>query len=447
MSQSVSVLLLDDGELDDVQAMLESMRIPFGRVRGASIVPGMPGPTDLLIATPRRIEAVQEINAQVAEEAAPVRIVVANEDSNALRDRLRRVGFDFIIRRPVHPEAMRLLILHALFTGEEQRSEPRIPMGIEVGFKTGVRQRRATLVDLSTRGCRLLTSVALEPAKRLRIQLPEELGSAEPLTLRGHVIRVLPARAPGSDRLYTVAVAVAFDKLSMQARSELERILEERANEPPQAAGSAAAENAGLEAPPTRKRGIVEIPARNLQADPRFEPESPGPAKPRPATKRFAEAAKLRPPDTPNQTAAATEPPLASSPPEADSLEERRKHRRAAFAAKVPAFGSRALRVLVGRDLSVQGMRVEASPDVELGDRLHLAIYGNPDDEPFLVWATVARDDGDAGMGVVFDEVHPVVARQLEALVASLPAVESLHDDETEAMGTVVSEILPGGGA
>ena len=36
------------------------MRIPFGRVRGSSIASGMPGPTDLLIATPRRIDAVRD---------------------------------------------------------------------------------------------------------------------------------------------------------------------------------------------------------------------------------------------------------------------------------------------------------------------------------------------------------------------------------------------------
>ena len=42
MRQSVSVLLLDDGELDDVQEMLESLRIPFGRIRGASIVTDSP---------------------------------------------------------------------------------------------------------------------------------------------------------------------------------------------------------------------------------------------------------------------------------------------------------------------------------------------------------------------------------------------------------------------
>jgi len=444
MSQSVSVLLLDDGELDDVQEMLETLRIPFGRVRGSSIVPGMPGPTDLLIATPRRIEAVREIDRQAAAESAPVRIVVANQDSNALRDRLRKVGFDFLIRRPVHPEALRLLILHALFTGEEQRSEPRVPMGINISFRSGVRQRHATLVDLSTRGCRLLTGASLEPGRRLRIQLPEELCASEALALRGHVIRVLPAQTTKSDRLY--AVAVVFDKLSSQARGELEWILEERSQGPPPLAAGESAEPVPADAAPGpgRKRGIVEIPARNLRSDPRFEPDGPHPASPEPGTRRLAEVAKSLPPAAASRPAPEQEPPAETAPPTAPSLEERRKHRRAAFASKVPAFGSRALRVLVGRDLSVHGMRVEANPDLEIGDRLHLAIYGDPREEPFLVWANVARDDGDSGMAVTFDELHPVVGRQLEALVASLPAVESLHDDETEAMGTVVSEIITG---
>jgi hypothetical protein len=88
-------------------------------------------------------------------------------------------------------------------------------------------------------------------------------------------------------------------------------------------------------------------------------------------------------------------------------------------------------------------MRVEASPDLEVGDRLHLAIYGDPDEEPFLIWATVGRDDGMRGMAIEFDELHPVVAAKLEQLVGSLPSVESLHDDETEAMGTVIGEMLP----
>jgi hypothetical protein len=35
-----------------------------------------------------------------------------------------------------------------------------------------------------------------------------------------------------------------------------------------------------------------------------------------------------------------------------------------------------------------------------------------------------------------------VIGEQLEKVVAGLPAVESLHDDEAAAMGTVVTEIL-----
>jgi len=96
----------------------------------------------------------------------------------------------------------------------------------------------------------------------------------------------------------------------------------------------------------------------------------------------------------------------------------------------------------VARDLSMGGMRVEKDTGVEIGDRLHLAIYGAADEEPFLVWATVRRDDGPLGMALEFDDVHPVVAEQLDMVVANLPAVESLHDDETRAMGTVVTEIL-----
>jgi hypothetical protein len=124
------------------------------------------------------------------------------------------------------------------------------------------------------------------------------------------------------------------------------------------------------------------------------------------------------------------------------STDDRRASPRHPYAAKVPAFGTRALRVLVGRDLSVGGMRIESNPDLEVGDRLHLAIYGNASEEPFLVWGTILRSDGRGGTAVAFDPVHPSIAKQLEALVASLPAVESLKDTEAQAMGTVLTEII-----
>jgi hypothetical protein len=87
-------------------------------------------------------------------------------------------------------------------------------------------------------------------------------------------------------------------------------------------------------------------------------------------------------------------------------------------------------------------MRIERLPGIEMGDRLHLAIYGDPGDPPFLVWGTISRDDGEEGMALLFDPVDPSIAGRLESLVGSLPAVEDLHDSEVGAMGTVMSEIL-----
>jgi CheY-like chemotaxis protein len=441
MPQSVSVLLLDDGELDDVQEMLENMQIPFGRVRGSSIASGMPGPTDLLIATPRRIDAVRDFRDDHPEGSAPVRIVVAGEDSNTLREQLRKVGFDYIVRRPVHPEALRLLVLNSLYTGAERRTEPRVPMGFEITFKSGFIPRQGTLADLSSRGCRLLTRYPLETGKCLRIRIPEAVGAAEPLVLRARVIRGHFYERLGTKDLYTIALV--FEKLSNEARKELEWIIEARSKGPPRLDEGELRGDGGQNA--FEERGIREIPARNLRSDPRFESDELRRPELEPGTRsrqRDADEKPLQPAETEERPVTATSeqraPETAPSSPH-----NRRRIRRAAFAAKVPAFGSRALRVLVGRDISVLGMRVEASPDLAIGDRLHLAIYGDPGEEPFLVWATVARDDGEKGIEIAFDELHPVVVTQLEKLVAALPAVESLHDDETEAMGTVISEILP----
>ena len=73
----------------------------------------------------------------------------------ALRDQLRGVGFDYLVRRPIHPGALRLLLLRALYRGPERRVTVRYPIGGEVAYKLGLRRRRATLLEVSLRGCRL----------------------------------------------------------------------------------------------------------------------------------------------------------------------------------------------------------------------------------------------------------------------------------------------------
>jgi hypothetical protein len=411
------VLLLDDGELDDIQEILDDLRIAYGRVRGGAIARNTPPPTRLLISTPRRIDAVRLPARGDAAGDALTRIVVVNEDSNTLRAKMREIGFDYLVRRPVHPEALRLLLLHCLYTGDERRREPRVPVGFEISFRTGMLPRRATLADLSSRGCRLLSRYALEPGKRITLQIPQALGASEALTLRGRIIRMSLDENLGPDGPYSAGVM--FEDVPAEVRQELEWLLEERAQGPAMLQ-SAAEEVAEPALPDPELAGDDPRMSIDLEVDVRVNPD-PEPTRAEPKTKA-----------RPKQKQASR----------AGAGRDRRRSQRGAYDKKVPAFGTRALRVLVARDLSQGGMRVERFSGLEVGDRLHLAIYGTADQEPFLVWATVTRDDGAEGMALVFDEVHAQIAEQLEKVVADLPAVESLHDDEAHAMGTVVTEIL-----
>ena len=406
-----SVLLLDDGELEDIQRVLEDLKVPFARVRGGAIVSGTPAPRDLLISTPRRIDAV----VPASGNAAPVRIVVVSEDSTGLRDRLRRSGFDYLVRRPVHPEALRLLLVRSLYRGEEKRGEPRVAAGLDVSYRTGLRSRRAILADLSTKGCRLVSRNPVDPGRRIRVNLPEAIESGDPIGVVGRVLRSTPEERPGVGTVHVAAVL--FDRVSDDARQALELLVEDLAR-----------------GPATLRRGGARVLAPAVEERGRGKhvhgaaPRSGG--DPAASEARHASLAVEMNLQAEGEAGGATS-------------KERRVQPRATYELTVPAFGKRALRVLVGRDLSVGGMRIERLPALEVGDRLHLAVYGSAEEAPFLVWGTVTRDDGEAGMGVVFDLLEPEIARRLERLVTSLPAVESLHDGEVEAMGTVVTEILP----
>lgn len=184
MDETTAVLLLDDNELDDVEEILEDLGVSFWRLRGEAIPADLPSPTQLLVATPRRVGVVRtpREKSDRARNAA-LRIVIANEDSPGLRRQLRNAGVDYLVRRPVHPEALRLLLLDCLYRGDERRGEMRVPVGLDVSFRTGLLPRRALMADLSAGGCRLLSPYALEPGTRLRVLIPEEMGASEPLTV------------------------------------------------------------------------------------------------------------------------------------------------------------------------------------------------------------------------------------------------------------------------
>ncbi len=134
---------------------------------------------------------------------------------------------------------------------------------------------------------------------------------------------------------------------------------------------------------------------------------------------------------------------LDGTPPVLDALTDPdRRSRRTDYVRKVPAFRPEGLAVLVGRDLSEGGMRVERAVGVQLGDRLHLAVYGSPREEPLVLWATVVRDDGPRGLALSFDPLEPAQAARIRRILDQLPSVESLRASSAGRGAALVSRVL-----
>ncbi|MCP5070338.1 MAG: PilZ domain-containing protein [bacterium] len=380
---SPSVLLVDDGELNDVRALLAQMGAEFVHHRGGQIPEAVEPPRDLFVATSRRALLVESWPV----DASPTKIAVVTEDSNTLRNLLRRNGFHLLIRRPVHPYALRLVLLRALYSGKERRLNPRLPIGHPVRYRTGLRSKQAWMADLSVRGCRLLLDDSPQAGSRLTLLVPSGLTDGRSLTLRGKVLRVNAAGNQSGGVRY--AAAIHFEKLSLSAKRRIFQILNDRVH------------------------GPVALP----EPLPQVETDEPEPMD----TSTDEHLHPLGGPASP---------------------EDRRKHDRVAYEQEIPIHGDEAESVLIGRDLSMGGMRIESHPDLSVDDTIELALYGEAGDDPFVVKAQVVRRDVGTSLGLAFIDLDPGVATRLDRLVSHLPAIEPLQDGESDAMGSIVSRIL-----
>lgn len=212
MLQRPFVLLIDDGELEDVAQLLEGLGVRPTRLLGGPGPEGWRQPQRLLVVSGRR--AVQLGHPWGDERGGFVRIAVADSPSKTLRARLARMAFDSVLCRTVHPEALRLVLEGALHGGREQRSRARFAAGMEVAWRSGLRRRRATLTEISSRGCRLLVRGGRRPP-RLSLLLPRGLAGDQELRLPGRVVRC-ERRARG-----LVSLCVLFDGLELEGRRRL----------------------------------------------------------------------------------------------------------------------------------------------------------------------------------------------------------------------------------
>jgi hypothetical protein len=413
------VLLLDDGELDAVARLLEDLGLPHLHLRGGEISGEIPLPTKLLVTTPRHASKLR-IDSATKREAgsAPTRVVAVREDSPAMRHMMRRHGIQLLVREPSHPEIWRLLVQRALYQGDERRRDPRLAVGSEIAVSGTSETSRAeesrstTLVDLSNRGCRLVSNRPFEVGMLLSFGIPGSGAGSEPLQLQGRTARI--STTPGSAGETLHSAALIFEpEPDRRTRTRLAALLNSWATGPDSL--SITLESVAP-LPPCESS---EIPGLTLDDETD------------PAVLAGVEVAL-------SLGSAASGSETRESP----ASSERRSQQRADFPHEVAAVGDPRTRVLMGRDLSAGGMRVERLPNLNVGDLLRLAIYGPAEAQPTPVNARVVRDDGEEGLALRFEGIPREHAEKLEKLVAALPGIESLEGREADAMGAIISEIL-----
>jgi hypothetical protein len=353
-------MLIHDGELADVRALLVALGTPFVERLGAESEEDRRTRWDLVIASAKRL-----LDLQLPASLAPsTQIAILAHDARTLRSSLRRTGTTLMVRRPVHPAALRALVVHALYRGPEKRQAVRVNVGAPVRVKIGWRPRAALLVDLSVSGCRLHTDRPIPAGQTFRLQMAAAQASGRSLAVTARVVECGASADPSLGRYVTTA---AFEGVSARLHAHLHAAVASYAEGPATFAGA---------------------------------------------------------------------PELAVSAQAAAA--NRRASQRHPLDQRVVALDEEAARVLMGRDLSRGGMRVDPNPLLALGMKLRLAVHAETREMPLILHAVVDRDDGVRGLVLRFCDLSPELSRYLDYVIHALPLVIDDDDDE----GCLITELL-----
>ena len=429
-----AVLLAHDGELDDVRDLLSGLGLAFVECR-CQDEPDDPGrPWALVVATPGRL---LKLDLPAEPDSRRVQMAIGDSDSRTLRKTMSQRNIDFFVRRPVHSEALRLLIVHALYRGPEKRRVRRVAVGAPVRFRTALRRHSAILVDLSERGCRLMSEHAADPGLGIKLGIPSGRDSSTLLSVQGTIIRTVPAASgpPGSQ-----VMRVTFADLSSEQRSRLRKIVKEFAEGPASFSGECEARSRiDEDLPAVRGSGRDDWSRAPPSGDPGPDPEDWSQA-PLPADLERMQVDSNHAP-MPAGSPATAVAVLDPSGDSADSESDRRTETRHIYARQFVALANETSRVLIGRDLSVGGMRADRDPNVAIGDELTVALPLVVGQVPLVIKAHVIRDDEDSGLVLQFRDVSEEAAAFLKHKSSFLPICDSPFEEE-EPAGIIVTEIL-----
>ena len=114
---AVSTLVIDDGELQDIRDALQELGVEYRWFRtGPARNVKLESPARLFATTARYALQAEPMAGQAS--LRPVCMAVLDDDARTVCKQLRERGFDYVLRRPVHPIALRLLLLRSLYRGD-----------------------------------------------------------------------------------------------------------------------------------------------------------------------------------------------------------------------------------------------------------------------------------------------------------------------------------------
>lgn len=406
-----SVLLLDNGELESTREVLDGLNVDVVCERVRTVKAWSAAKHDLLITTARCALASENVFQSTPRNERPVWIAFHNQDFLPLRERLRNIGVDYLVHNMIETELLRLLFLRVLFRDDERREARRLPAGASATCRLGGRHLAVTLAEIGQGGCLLLSPEPTELNAPLMLELPRELGdSANVHRIPGRVIRSERIAREPESALWKLAVE--FDRSAGSPAPSLERLETGRA-----------------------------IGARVTC----FEDARVG--LPGPATRPTAKAIESPSPAT-SEAVGSLDPPESKIAPSLEGLsqreaaldwddtldlqevpKDRRDDPRASIAGTKIRLLDEETGIVFGRDLSRRGVRIESHTGIAVGATLSLAIPGLSREEPLLLRAVVARNDGPDGLAVLFYDPDPDDLDRLDRIVASMPPIETLSDD------------------
>ncbi len=209
----LQALILDDGELADVRDAFSAIGLRYA------------GPADwcpddevplLVTNAPQARRMLEECGRNAPRHH--LHVVVGDAEEESLGD----LPCDFLLRRPVSKEVLRLLAERARYEGRERRRMTRVALGAQVTLRNGSWEQEAILAQLSVGGCGLVAGFPLDEGSAVLIELPKELTGPRHLEISG---RVLCSRRTTTSDGTTFDVSVAFDALQLSDRVTMRALM------------------------------------------------------------------------------------------------------------------------------------------------------------------------------------------------------------------------------